>query len=151
KAALIQQLKSVCDENAVLRADNSRLHHENAQIRVWRYSATRSMWQLRALQVEHFGPPNPCPLPPKEIPPELLPGFSMNGCADIEYSYLNCTYPDNHPLIYTDQEIDKYIGVISENLKRPENERLDHWFIYGALDQWVCDAIAKYPIRGKSV
>jgi hypothetical protein len=151
RPALLQQLKSVGEENALLRADNDRLHHENAQMRGFRYFMTRFLWQLRALQVEHFGPPNPCPVPPKEIPPELLPSFSMNGRAEIEYNYLNLTYPDNHPLIYTDQEIDHYIGVISENLKRPESERLDHWYIYGSLDQWVCDAIAKYPIRGKSV
>jgi hypothetical protein len=41
--------------------------------------------------------------------------------------------------------------IISANLKRPESERVEHWFIYGTLDQWVCDAIAKYPIRGQSV
>jgi hypothetical protein len=92
----LQHLEGVAKENV-------RLHHENAQIRVLRYGCSRFMWQLRALQVEHFGRPNPCPVPPKKIPPELLPGFSMNGRAEIEYSYLNCTYPDNHPLIYTDR------------------------------------------------
>jgi hypothetical protein len=71
--------------------------------------------------------------------------------AEIVYSYLNNTYPDNYPLIYTDQEIDNYVNIISENLKRPESERVEHWSIYGTLDQWVCDAIAKYPIRGQSV
>ena len=60
RPALLKQLKSVGEENAVLRADNNRLHHENAQMRGFRYSMTRFLWQLRALQVEHFGPPNPC-------------------------------------------------------------------------------------------
>ena len=130
--ALLQQLKSVGEENAILRADNNRLHHENAQMRVFRYASTRYMWQWRALQAEHFGPPNPCPVPPKEIPPELMPGFSMNGRAEIEYNYLDCTYPANYPLIYTDKEINEYIFIISQNLKRPENERVQHWFIYGS-------------------
>ena len=80
-----------------------------------------------------------------------MPGFSMYGRAEIEYNYLDCTYPANYPLIYTDKEIDEYIFIISQNLKRPENERVQHWFIYGTLDQWVCNAIAKYPISGKSV
>jgi hypothetical protein len=80
-----------------------------------------------------------------------MPRFSMNGQVDIVSHYLDATYPANHPLIYTDEEIDNYIKVISENLERPENERLQHWFVYGTLDQWVCDAIEKYPIEGKSV
>ena len=155
RSALLDQLKGVGQENAVLRADNNRLNHErgsyDAQMRVEKYATTRYSGQLRAIQLEHFGPPNPCPVPPSEIPPELLSGFSMNGRAEIAYNYLNCTYPDNYPLIYSDKEIDSYIAIISENLKRPENERIEHWFIYGSLDQWVCDAIAKYPIRGKSV
>ena len=177
RPALLEQLKSVGEENAALRADNnrlnreretfnnrlehkrqaydSRLNHErgmyDAQTRVWKYATNRYMWQMRALLTEHFGPPNSCPIPPKDIPPELLSGFSMNGRAEIVYNYLNSTYPDNYPLIYADREIDYYINIISENLKRPESERIEHWFIYGTLDQWVCDAIAKYPIRGQSV
>ena len=162
RPALLEQLKSVGKENAALRTENTDLHAENgrlrhtvgmhdADLRVWKYATSRNSWQLRALQVEHFGSPNPCPVPPREIPPELLSRFSMNGDAEIAYNYLNCTYPDNYPLIYADQEIDNYISVISGNLKRPESERIEHWFIYGSLDQWVCDGIAKYPIRDKSV
>jgi hypothetical protein len=138
-----------------LEALHAKSAHEigrrDSKIRVLQYFETKYYWQMRALQRELFGSPNPCPAPPREIPAELLSRFSMNGKVQIEYHYLNATYPDNHPLIYTDEEIDNYIGVISENLKRPMAERGEHWFVYGTLDQWVCDAIAKYPIRGKSV
>jgi hypothetical protein len=123
----------------------------DTQVRFLRYATTRFQWQTRALQVELFGPPAPCPVPPKEIPAELMSRFAMNGKVEIEYNYLDATYPANHPLIYADAEIDNYIKVVSENLKRPENQRVEHWFVYGTLDQWVCDAIAKYPIKGKSV
>jgi hypothetical protein len=162
RAKLQQLLESVGQENTDLRTANNRLNallaelnHQigvrDTNIRFWRYSYTRFYWQARALQLELFGPPDSCPVPPKEIPPALLSRFNMDGKVEIEYNYLNATYPGNHPLIYTDQEIDSYIGVISANLKKPEAERLDGWFIYGTLDQWVCDAIAKYPIQGKSV
>lgn len=123
----------------------------DTQLRAARYFIKKHGWQLRALQREHFGPPTKSPAPPKEIPPELLSRYKMEGKAAIEYSYVDMTYPDNWPLIYTDEEIDSYISIISENLKRPEAERLDHWYVYGTLDQWMCDAIAKYPIEGKSV
>jgi hypothetical protein len=108
-------------------------------------------WQVRALQRELFGPPQPTPVPPKEIPSHLIDAFTMKGAARLEYSHLNSTYPSNYPLIYTDDEIDSYISTITQNLKRPEQDRDAHWYIYGTLDQWVCSAVEKYPIRGKSV
>ena len=159
---MVSERQKLREENSGLRAENDKLRklwassaHEigmrDTMIRVWKYNTSRFKWQTRALQMELFGPPNPCSTPPREIPAELLSRFNMNGKVEIEYNYLDATYPDNYPLIYTDQEIDNYINVISQNLKRPEGERVEHWFIYGTLDQWVCDAIAKYPIRGKSV
>jgi hypothetical protein len=123
----------------------------DTRLRGWRYLATKAEWQIRALHREHFGPPNPCPTPPEEIPADLLSRYTLNGKIELEYAYENPTYPNNYPLIYTDEEIDNYIAIISENLKRPERERVEHWYIYGTLDQWVCDAIAKYPIRGKAL
>lgn len=120
-------------------------------LRAVNYYATRSQWQVRALQRELFGPPQPTPAPPKEIPPHLVDAFTMNGAARLEYCHHDSTYPPNYPLIYADAEIDNYVSTIAQNLKRPENERDAHWYIYGTLDQWVCSAIEKYPIRGKSV
>jgi hypothetical protein len=98
-------------------------------------------WRNYALCREIFGPPNPCPTPPGEIPQELMSGFTMNGTVPIEYSYLNCTYPNNWPIIYTDYEIDVYL----ERIGRRE------YFIYGMTDVWMWEAIEKYPIRGLHV
>jgi hypothetical protein len=75
--------------------------------------------------------------------------FSMNGKAAIEYNYLDAKYPSNHPLIYTDAEIDHYIGMIKSNLALPLAKQ--DWFIYGTLDAWVCDALDKYPVANKAV
>jgi hypothetical protein len=136
-------------EPFLFRRLQAEVEWHRAQERVWRYGHTRQHWQLKALRAELFGPPNKCPTPPRSIPPELQDAFSMNGRVEIEYNYLDAAYPDNHPLIYTDEEIDSYIGIIASNLTIPP-ERQD-WFIYGLLDKWVCDAITKYPIRGKSV
>jgi hypothetical protein len=76
---------------------------------VLRYAEARSFWQLRA--IHFFGAPLSTPPPPREIPAELLDGFTMSGKIAIEYNYLDATYPSNHPLIYTDAEIDHYIGT----------------------------------------
>jgi len=118
-------------------------------IRYWRYEATRLDWRHRSLCRELFGPADPCTEPPRTIPDELLDRYTMGGKAEIEYRYRDCTYPGNYPLIYTDAEIDYYIEQIKANLALPREQR--DWFIYGTLDDWMCDAIAKYPIRGKSV
>lgn len=75
----------------------------------------------------------------------------MNGKVEIEYQYLNATYPDNHPLIYTDEEIDNYFSVNfgksekTDSRARPTLVRLRHAGPVGL----PCHA--KYPIRGKSV
>jgi hypothetical protein len=145
--------RALADPVAFFRRRLARLFPELEYLRnqesVWRYADTRNTWQLRALRRELFGPPAECPAPPRHIPPELWQAFTMNGRVEIEYNYLNATYPSNYPLIYTDDEIDAYRGVISQNLSRAPAER--RWFIYGDLDGWVCDAIAKHPIAGKTV
>jgi len=124
----------------------------NDKIRFWRYFATRYEWQMRALQRERFGPPEKPPPAPRDIPSHLVPGYAMNGAVEIQDGpYFDRTVPSNYPLIYTDEEIDFYMSTIAQNLQRPEHERDEYWFIYGTLDQWICDAIEKYPIRGKSV
>jgi hypothetical protein len=88
-----------------------------------------------------FGPPNPCVVPPREIPPSLRDHFTMGGLAAVELNYLDATYPDNWPLVYTDFEIDYYLKRIS---------RRQH-YVYGMVDAWLWEAIAKYPIKGLSV
>jgi Caenorhabditis protein of unknown function, DUF268 len=119
------------------------------QMPVVRYAEARSFWQLKALRVEHTGEPAPTAPPPREIPAELLDRFAMNGKAEIEYNYLDGTSPSNYPLIYTDAEIDHYIGIIAHNRTLPPAKQ--DWFIYGTLDAWICDALGKYPVRYQTV
>lgn len=88
-----------------------------------------------------FGPPAPCPVPPKDMPPELVNEYTMGGISTVEYNYLDATYPQNWPLVYTDAEIDYYLKRIAEK----------KWFVYGMVDVWMWQGIAKYPIAGLSV
>lgn len=98
-------------------------------------------WRHYALCMELFGPPNACNIPPREIPPDLMSGYTMNGQVPIEQHYLDATYPDNWPLIYTDYEIDLYLDKI---LRR-------EYFIYGQTDIWMWQAIEQFPIKGLHV
>jgi hypothetical protein len=88
-----------------------------------------------------FGPAQKPAAPVREIPNTLLVDFTMGGLATIEYNYLDATYPANWPLVYTDRELDYYMG----------RHRRDEWFIYGMTDTWVRQALAKYPILGMTV
>jgi SAM-dependent methyltransferase len=98
-------------------------------------------WRAYSLCEQLFGPPQ-LPAPPvREIPASALDGFTMGGQAEIEDGYLDATYPGNWPIIYTDHEIDLYLKKIAR--------RETH--IYGMTDVWMWDAIAQFPIKGKSV
>jgi hypothetical protein len=99
------------------------------------------LWDQFSLRRAVFGPPNPCTKPIEWIPDHLLAQFTMDGAAAVEYSYNDSTYPDNWPLIYTDFEIDHYLGMLARK----------EYFIYGMTDVWMWEAIAKYPIAGKHV
>lgn len=134
-------LGAIIKERNALRTKLIELGETKTSERHWRYTAIRYLWQTYALRRELYGPPASTPLPPKEIPPEMMAAFTMNGRAAISHHWLDGTCPANHPLIYTDGEIDDYIGMI----------RARSWFIYGTLDGDVCAAMEKYPIAGKSV
>jgi hypothetical protein len=109
---------------------------------IWAWNiAMEYVHQNKVLCRELFGPPNPTVTPPREIPEELLDGYTMGGLVEIEDVYQDGTYPDNWPLIYTDEEVNKHL----ERIDRGE------WFIYGMTDSWVCEALAKYPIAGLEV
>lgn len=98
-------------------------------------------WRYYALCREIFGQPNPTTRPPAGFPVEMTEDYTMHGQAEIEYNYLDATYPDNWPLVYTDAEIDHFFKMIERR----------EYFIYGMTDVWMWEAIAKYPIRGLSV
>jgi hypothetical protein len=138
--------------NAALRAANDTLRakalEQAARIEsLERYIAAlgstigEAIWRNLALSWQLWGPPNPTKTPPREIPHELMSGYTMNGQAEIVYSYIDSTYPDNWPVIYTDYQIDRFL------------ERIDRrqYFIYGMTDVWMWEAIAKYPVRGLDV
>jgi hypothetical protein len=98
-------------------------------------------WRQYALCTELYGPPNRCNTPPRDIPDEMMPGYTMGGRVPVEYAYADLTYPDNWPLIYTDHEIDVYLEKIAK--------RQTH--IYGMTDVWMWQAIEKYPIKDQHV
>lgn len=143
--------QSDADLSALLSVNDALRTHALSQLadieRALRFVAlsVREMeagqWRYYSLCRENFGQPNPTSVPPVRIPDELMDRYTMNGKAIIEYNYLDATYPDNWPLIYTDAEIDYFF----EKIKRQD------YFIYGMTDVWMWEAIGKYPIRGKSV
>lgn len=49
--------------------------------------------------------------------------------------------PAQWPLIYTEQEIEKYLNMVAQR----------QWSIYGMTDYWLWDAFEKYPIRNLDV
>ena len=144
-AALLAYGRDLAKANALLRQEAmARLEQVRASKRY--FSAVHAeqvsfMWRHYALCRELFGPANPTPKPPSEIPADLMDRFTLGGRVLIEHNYLDATYPNNWPLIYTDFEIDTYLARIARR----------EWFIYGQTDVWMWEAIAKYPIRGKSV
>jgi Caenorhabditis protein of unknown function, DUF268 len=105
------------------------------------YDGTRWRWQAKALARELYGEPQQQTLPPREIPPHLVDGFTMGGRVPIIPRYVDCTYPSNWPLIYTDEEIDSYMDRI----------RADGTYIYGGVDQTVQEALRRYPVKGRDV
>jgi hypothetical protein len=107
----------------------------------WEFSFRRYYFRADALARELWGPPDQTTPPPKEIPPELMDAFTMGGLATIDYNWLDCTFPANHPLIYTDREIDNCQNMIRSGTTS----------IYGTLDVWTNEAMKKYPLAGLSV
>jgi SAM-dependent methyltransferase len=141
-AALCQRLT---EANAGLREEaERRVARLRAVTRYYTVGWNELMsfiWRHYTLSRDLFGPPNPTPLPPREIPPELMDRFTLGGRVPIEYGYNDLTYPNNWPLIYTDLEIDAYLAKIERR----------EWFIYGHTDIWLWEAIEKYPVRDRDV
>ena len=116
------------------RADDIERLHNAALTRI-------NFWRNFSLPTEIWGAPNPTNTPPKEIPPEMMDGFTMNGLAEVIYNYGDSTYPDNWPAIYTDFQIEQFLKQIDRR----------EYFIYGMTDVWMWEAIDKYPIAGLDV
>jgi hypothetical protein len=93
-----------------------------------------------ALRLNCFGPPAPTPRPP-ELPPELQDRFTLGGRIPLSRRLHDNTYPANHPLIYTDAEIDCYLDRIAHG----------EYYLYGTVDFHLWQALADYPVAGRKV
>lgn len=98
-------------------------------------------WREFEISFRTFGPPDPTSPPIEKIPDEHLPAFTMGGEVEIEYRYLNNTYPSNWPAIYCQEEVDRY----------QEMMRSGDFYIYGMTDVWIQKALKDFPIEGLSV
>jgi SAM-dependent methyltransferase len=97
--------------------------------------------EIRALQVECFGPPQALAKPPRFIPEEMLASYSMGDSVPIEYSYDDSSYPANYPLVYDDEEVDFYL----EKIRRGQT------FYYGKTDELMMEILNRHPIEGMEI
>lgn len=79
--------------------------------------------------------------PPKQIPPNLLGEYSMNGKAEVVYHYFNDAYENSDPIVYSRKSIDDLI----------ECAKLKKLGYYKKTDYWLYNALEKYNIKNKSV
>jgi hypothetical protein len=151
-ASLRGELDSSAKENFALRSEVARLTAaadaialENGTLKTgihdlafWRRLYE---WRYIALCREHWGMPIKAAEPVRDVPAELMPGYSMNGAVDVSISWGDETRPSNWPLVYTDDEINACLAMIQRR----------EYSIYGMTDYWLWDAFAKLPITDKSI
>ena len=107
----------------------------------WKYYADLYEWRWRATAAELWGEPIRPPPPIRYLPAEIRDRFTMGGRIPLGEQWADGTQPQNHPLLYTDAEIDACIARIG----RGETS------IYTDTDRLLWAALARYPIKGKSV
>tara|TARA_Y100001973_G_C5168912_1_gene317824 strand:+ start:625 stop:1395 length:771 start_codon:yes stop_codon:yes gene_type:complete len=81
---------------------------------------------------------------PKEIPQELIDGYSMKGKVKVRYKYRNDVKGDNEGKnsdIYSIEKFNTY-------LKQIKNKEWSH---YGPTDGWLYQALQLFPIENKNV
>lgn len=78
-------------------------------------------------------------LPPRQIPRDLEPQYTMNGAIPAVYCYENDSFPP--PRVYDTPMIEDFKKRIAQK----------ETFYYKKTDQWLYDAIEKYPIKGCQV
>lgn len=140
-ARIAASAKELAATHAALEESKRAAGQLEAERHHLHYRTVSEEWQHRALASEIWGPAAVPPKAPRDIPESMLPGFSMGGRIPITFEYADDTRSSNHPLIYTDAEIDSYISRIKSG----------EWSIYGWTDRWLWQALGKYPIRGRSV
>jgi hypothetical protein len=152
RAEVQQQLDArIARDDALVAERNrrqARIDHNHAQSAMQQalcgmlhIEATHAMMRTTALRLHRFGAPAPTVVPPSEMPPELYDAFTLGGRVPVSPRFFDDTYPANHPLIYTDAEIDCYLDRIARN----------EYYIYGTVDYCLWEALTKYPVEGLTV
>ncbi len=77
--------------------------------------------------------------PPKEIPPELLDGYTVGGRVPVRKNYFDGTYSE--PVVYSKEDIDKVLAQIAAGKT----------FYYGKTDLWLRAALQQFPVCGQEV
>jgi hypothetical protein len=142
--ARVQERETIEKLNALtaqLQQANQRLDRQGGEVILGKYNWNRFRWHYYSLAEELWGPPQWPPPPPREMPTEMVPAFTMDGRVPIADAYINGTTPTNWPLIYTDAEIDYYL----RRMKKGGGS------IYGWTDDWLREAFKRYPIASQSV
>lgn len=89
--------------------------------------------------------------PPREIPPDLLKQFTMNGKIPVFDWYLDHTSPESaYQVILKDGTSVSFYSkeIINSCIDRVNRKEPAH---YGITDLWLYQALEKYPICGKDV
>jgi hypothetical protein len=106
-----------------------------------RYQWNRWRWRYFSVAAELWGAPDWPPKSVTEMPLELKDGYTMHGRVPIAAEPCDGTMPRNYPLIYTDAEIDHMLARLAAK----------KCSIYGAIDEWLWEALDKYPVAEQSV
>ena len=81
---------------------------------------------------------------PQDIPFKFFDAYTMNGAVKLEYKYANDCSDEIQDFInkgFTQEAFSRYL----EMARNRENN------YYGPTDQWLHEALDKYPIKGKDV
>ena len=82
------------------------------QSHFWKYYADLYEWRWRSVAAELWGEPIRPPPPNRFLPTEMRDAFTMDGRVPVGEQWADGTQPQNHPLIYTDAEVDACIARI---------------------------------------
>ncbi len=89
--------------------------------------------------------------PPREIPPDLLDQFTMNGKIPIFDWYLDHTFPESaYQLTLADGTSASFYSkeIINSYVNKVNRKEAAH---YGITDFWLYEALEKYSIYGKDI
>lgn len=139
---LLDRARGALDIKNIALVGRARLAALENGMRLNEYFATTYRWRCEALRHELWGSPSPHPAPPARIPDDLVSRFTLDGRVElIKGPIHDDTRAANHPLIYTDAEIDDYLARI----------KAGRTFVYGETDLWLRAALTAYPIAGQAV